>query len=125
MTKISSGLRTLFLINFVFAFLFGLLYLLIPATFMSWVGVSITDDLPYRLLGTAFVAFGVSSWLCYQAAEWEKVKIIVQAEIVLKVLGTLVCLYSLLLAGAPAALWINAIIFAGFAAAFVYFYTRK
>jgi hypothetical protein len=32
---------------------------------------------------------------------------------------------TVLFAGAPAALWINVIIMAGFAAAFIYFYSKK
>jgi hypothetical protein len=125
MTKISSGLKTLFLVHFIFALVFGLLYLFIPGIFLSLVGMSMKEDMPYRLIGAATLAFGASSWLCYQAAEWEKVKIIVMAEIAWTVLAALVSLYSLLFAGAPAGVWINVIIMAGFAAAFAYFSTRK
>ena len=125
MNKISSGLRTLFLVHFVFGLVFGLAFLLIPGIFMGWLGVSVPDIEPYRMIGAAVLAFTASSWYCYKAAEWDKVKIVVQAEIVWTVLATLVNLYGVLFAGAPAALWINVIIMAGFAAAFIYFYSKK
>jgi hypothetical protein len=125
MTKISSGLKTLFLVHFVVGLVFGLLYLFIPATFMGWVGMSVQDGFPYRVIGAAVLAFTASSWYCYKAAEWEKVKIVVLAEIVWTVLNVLVGLYGLIFAGQPAAEWINVIIMAGFAAAFIYFYYHK
>jgi hypothetical protein len=125
MTKISSGLRTLFLVHFVLGLIFGLLYLFIPGVFMGWLGVSLKDEFAYRTAGAAVLAFAVSSWLCYKAAEWERVKIVVLAEIVWAGLVALLSLYGLLFAGVAAAFWINVIIMAGFAAAFAYFYIRK
>ena len=125
MTKISSGLRTLFLVHFVVGLVFGLLYLLIPGIFMGWFGIPVPDDLPYRIIGAAILAFTASSWYCYKAAEWERVKIVVLAEIVWTVLNVLVGLYGLLFAGAPSAEWISAIMMAGFAVAFTYFYSKK
>jgi hypothetical protein len=125
MTKISSGLRTLFLVHFVCGLVFGLLYLFIPGIFMSWFGMPVQDELPYRVIGAAVLAFTASSWYCYKSPEWDKVKIVVLAEIVWTVLNVLVSLYGLIFAGAPAGEWANVIIMAGFAAAFIYFYYKK
>jgi hypothetical protein len=125
MNKISSGLKTLFLVHFVVGLVFGLTYLLIPKIFLGWFGVPVPDVLPYRTIGAAVLAFTASSWYCYKAAEWDKVKIVVQAEIVWTVLAALVGLYGLLFAGQPAAEWINVIIMAGFAVAFIYYYSKK
>jgi hypothetical protein len=125
MNKISSGLRTLFLVHFIVGLVFGLPLLLIPGIYMGWFGMSVPDVEPYRMVGAAILAFTASSWYSYKAAEWDRVKIVVQAEIVWTVLATLALLYGLLLAGQPAAEWINAIIMAGFAVAFVYFYSKK
>ena len=125
MNKISAGLKMLFLVHFALGLAFGLIYLLIPDTFLGLFGVTLTDSYPYRTIGAAVLAFSASSWYCYKAAEWEKVKIVVQAEIVWTVLVALVGLYGLLFLGQPAAYWINVIIMAGFAAAFIYFFTKK
>jgi len=125
MNKISSGLKTLFLVHFVVGLMFGLPLLLIPGIYMAWFGMFVPDVEPYRMVGAAILAFTASSWFCYLAAEWDKVKIVVQAEIVWTVLATLVLLYGLLFARLPTAEWINAIIMAGFAVAFIYFYSKK
>jgi len=60
--------------------------------------------------------------LAYRETIWDKVKIVVQMEIVWTVLGTLVALWGLLFAGFPTADWLNALVLGGFALAFTYFY---
>jgi hypothetical protein len=125
MTKISSGLKTLFLVHFAFGLVFGLIYLFIPGMFMSWFGMPVQDEFPYRIIGSAILALTASSWYCYQVAEWERVKIVVLAEIAWTVLNVIVGLYGVIFAGLPAGEWTNIIIMAGFAAAFIYFYFRK
>jgi hypothetical protein len=124
-TKISAGLKMLFLVHFVVGLVFGLLQLFIPETLYSWFGTSIPEAWPYRLVGAAILAFTASSWLCYQAAVWDKVKIVVQTEIVWAVLATLVILFGLFFEDLPTVDWINAVIMAGFAAAFIYYYIKK
>jgi xanthosine utilization system XapX-like protein len=123
--KISSGLKTLFLVHFIVGLVFGLANLFIPAMYMGWLGIQVTDQFPWRIIGAAILAFTASSWYCYTAAEWDKVKIVVIAEIVWTSLVVLVGLYGLLFAGQQVGFWINVIIMAGFAAAFAYFYTKK
>ena len=125
MTKISSGLRTLFLVHFVVGLVVGLLYLFIPAMFMGWFSMPVQDDFPYRIIGAAILAFSASSWYCYQVAEWERVKIVVLAEIVWTVLNVVIGLFGMFFAGLPATEWVNVLIMAGFAAAFIYFYGKK
>jgi hypothetical protein len=118
-------LKTLFLVHFIVGLIFGLCNLLIPAMFMGWFGIQVQDQFPWRTVGAAVLAFTASSWYCYQSAEWEKVKIVVLAEIVWTGLNVLVGLYGLVFVGMPATEWINVIIMAGFGAAFAYFYARK
>jgi hypothetical protein len=72
---------------------------------MGWSGVKLLDEIHYRLVGAAILAFSASSWYCYKAAEWERVKIVVLAEIVWTVLVAPVGLYGLIFAGQPAAFW--------------------
>ncbi|MCJ7623790.1 MAG: hypothetical protein MUO76_09825 [Anaerolineaceae bacterium] len=125
MNKISSGLKTLFLVHFIAGLVFGLAYLFIPGLFMGWFGVTLLDEFPYQLVGAAILTFTASSWYCYKAAEWDQVKIVVLAEIIWTSLVVLVGLYGLLFAGQPSPFWIIVIIMAGFAGAFAYFYSKK
>lgn len=124
-TQLSQGLKTTFLIHFVIALLFGLGFLLIPGVVGSIYGLNVQEPEIYRLLGGAMLGFAVSSWLSYQATGWESVRIVVVMELVWTVLGTLVMLYALLLAGFSMLGWLNAVILAAFAIAFGRFYFQK
>jgi len=123
--KLSEGLKTTFLVHFIVALIFGLGFLLIPITVGNLYGLKIQETEVWRLLGAAMLGFAASSWFAYKATHWESVRIVVLAEIVWTILGTLVMLYALLFAGFPALGWLNAIILAGFGAAFGWFYSRK
>jgi hypothetical protein len=124
-TQLSQGLKTTFLIHFIVALLYGLGFLLIPVPVGNIYGLNVQEPETYRLLGGAMSGLAVSSWLSYQATEWESVRIVVVMELVWTILGTLVMLYALLFTGFPVLGWINALILAAFAIAFGNFYFRK
>ena len=124
-TQLSQGLKTTFLIHFIVALLFGLGFLLIPVAVGSIYGLNVQEPDIYRLLGAAMLGFAVSSWLAYKETNWESVRIVVVMELVWTLLGTLVMLYALLIAGFPVLGWLNAVILAAFAIAFGRFYFQK
>jgi hypothetical protein len=124
MKKISSGLKTLFLVHFVVGLVVGLGYTLLPQTALGMLGVKVTDGLPWQMVGVAILAFTASSWFCYKETEWDKVKIVVLAEVFWTSLVVLVGLFGLLFGGQPSGLWINVILMAAFAGAFAYFYSK-
>jgi len=124
MKKISSGLKTLFLVHFIFGLLVGLGYTLLPEATLGLLGVKVVDAFPWQIVGVAILSFTASSWFCYKENEWDKVRIVVLAEIFWTSLVTLVGLFGLLFGGQPAGLWVNGIIMAGFAVAFGYFYSK-
>ena len=123
--QMSTGLKTTFLVHFFLGLIFGLIYLLMPEAWGKLVGWPIREIPPYRLIGAAMLGFAASSWLSYKATSWEKVKIVVQMEIVWTVLGALVMLWGLLFAAVPVIGWVNFVILGGFAAAFIVFYARS
>ncbi|HLE29917.1 MAG TPA: hypothetical protein VI793_17455 [Anaerolineales bacterium] len=122
--QVSRGLKTTFLVHFIVGGIFGLIYLLIPEAWGNLVAWPVKEPAIYRLIGAALLGFAASSWLAYRETAWEKVKIVVQMEIVWPILGTLVMLWGLIFAGLPAIGWLNAVILAGFAVAFSVFYAR-
>ena len=124
-TQLSQGLKTTFLIHFIVALLFGLGFLLIPVAVGNVYGLDVQEPDIYRLLGAAMLGFAVSSWLAYKETNWESVRIVVVMELVWTVLGTLVMLYALLIAGFPVLGWLNAVILATFAIVFGRFYFQK
>ncbi len=123
--QILPGLKTTFLVHAIVGAVFGLLYLLIPETWGNLVGWQIQEPVAYRLIGAAILGFAASSWLAFNEPTWGKVKIVVEMEVVWTVLGTLVLLWGLLLAGLPTIGWVNAVILGGFAVAFGFFYFRE
>lgn len=123
--KISQGLKITFLLHFFVSLIFGLAFLLLPGQAGSLYGMQVPQADIYRLLGAALLGYAASSWLSYQASNWENVRIVVFAEILWTLLGTLVMLYALLFSGFPALGWINALIFAAFCAAFSWFYFQR
>jgi hypothetical protein len=89
---------------------------------VSW---PIKEPAMYRLIGAALLGYTASSWWAYKETAWDKVKIVVQMEIVWAILGTLANVWGLLFAGLPVIVWVNAVILAAFAVAFGYFYFQK
>ena len=123
-TEMSTGLKATFLVHFVVAAVFGLVFLLSPDFFGSMVNWPIKDEAAYRLIGAAMLGYGASSWFAYRQTEWESVKIVVVAEIVWTTLGALVMLWGLLYANLPSFGWVTAILLAAFAVVFTIFYRR-
>jgi hypothetical protein len=122
--QIPYGLKITFLVHFVVAVIFGLVFLLIPEMFGGMMGAPIKEPSTFRLVGAALIAFAASSWFAYRETVWERVKIVVQMEIVWTVLGVLATLWGLMFEGLPAADWMNVLILGAFALAFTYFYSR-
>ncbi len=121
---ISSGLKTLFLVHFILALIFGLGYLFIPEEFLGLLAWKVQEPAVYRLLGAALLGFATTDWFCYKAVSWEQVKIVVLMELVWPTLGALVSLFGLLTNAFPPAGWINFVILAGFAIAFYVYYMQ-
>jgi hypothetical protein len=122
---IPYGLKITFLVHFVVAAVFGLVFLLVPEMFGGMMGALIREPSTFRLVGAALVAFAASSRFAYQQPFWENVKIVVQMEIVWTVLGVLAMLYGLIFEGLPSGDWMNVIILGAFAVAFIFFYSRR
>jgi hypothetical protein len=123
--QISTGLKVTFLVHFILGVIIGLLYLLVPEWWSNLSGWPTKDVTAERLIGAAFLGFTASSWWAYREAIVEKVKIVVKMEIVWTILASLVILWGLLFEGAPSAGWMNFIVMAAFAVAFIVFYPRE
>jgi hypothetical protein len=122
---ISSGLKYTFLIHFIVGLFFGLTYLLYPSLWTGMSGIAVEYDMTDRVIGAAVLGWSAMSWFCYRAGVVGRVKIVVLGEIVWTVLATLVILYALLLQGYPSFAWMNAVIMAAFAVAFIVFNPKE
>jgi hypothetical protein len=123
--SISSGLKTWFIVHMIVGAVFGVLFLLLPEMWGNLIGWPAKDPLIFRLFGAAIWGLTASSWFAYKETAWDKVKIVVQMEMVWLILGALVMLHGLFLGGAPAlGGWLYFVVLGGLAAGFSYFYSR-
>ena len=121
--QISTGLKATFLVHAILGTIFGLIYLLIPDMFGSWISWPAQELTLYRLVGAAILGFAASSWLAYRETAWENVRIVVLAEIVWTILGALAMAWGMVVLGLPAIGWVLVVILGGFAIAFSFFYS--
>ena len=120
-----TGLRTVFWIHIIVGLIFGLAFLLIPTQALELYGWPQPDPYFPRLVGAAILSFAASSWFALQANTWNRVKLIVQTEIVWTTLATLAMIWGLLSEQLPALTWVNVIVMAAFALAFTYYYMQE
>ena len=92
----SKILKYVFLVHFIVAIAFGLGYFFVPDALLDFFEWPVQDFYVVRVLGAAFIGIGASSILGYLTTSWDKVKIIVQMELVWLIFGILGGFWSLL-----------------------------
>ena len=117
-------LSTLFTINAIVAFLFGLAFVLIPELVLSLYGVTLSVNGIYisRLLGAAFLGFGVISWLVKNSSGSVELRAIVFALFLSEILGFFISLFYQLRGISNALGWTTVAIYLLLGAGFGYFY---
>jgi hypothetical protein len=120
--EISKILKIIFLIHFILGIIIGVIFLFIPEIYCDIVGFTVTDKGPFRLIGAASLALGGSSFLGYRSSDWEKVKILVQMELIWLISATGAMFFWLIFEGGPIAGWVIVGMFIGFLIAFLYAY---
>jgi len=123
--QISKGLKYTFLVHGILGLKVGLGDLLFPTMLESFYGAPVLDPGLYRVVGVAILAFTASSLLAYRETAWDRVKIVVQMEIVWTILAAVVIVALVFLEGRPVMELGNALVLGGFAVAFCYYYVRR
>jgi len=120
-------LSTLFVINAILALLFGLGFLLIPTTLVSFYGIQLDAAAVYvaRLLGAAYLGYAIISWLFQNSKAASEVRTFVLTLFVTESLAFVVSLVYQLQGLANALGWSTVVIFLLMAAGFGYFYWKK
>jgi hypothetical protein len=101
---------------------FGLLPFIIPGRFLLLVRWRPIDPMISQLLGAVLLAMALDDWLCYQAAEWEAVLVLLQVHICVSVLGAIGLLRHLVLVRTPAFAWAILVLCVAFAVGWIYFF---
>ena len=120
-------LSTLLVINAIIAFLFGLGFVLIPEIILALYGVTLTVNGIYisRLLGAAFLGYGVVSWLVRNSTGSAELRAIIFALFISEILGFFITLFYQLQGTANALGWTTVAIYLLLGAGFGYFYWKK
>jgi hypothetical protein len=127
--QISKPLKLTFLIHFFVSIFFGLIFLLMIEAYRDFIGWPYLDPVVGRLLGAAFVGMAASSLLAWRETEWEKVKIVVQLEMVWCAVGSIVMIASFFVFTVdPLPIfmtWFNIGLLLAFFVAFTWFYFQQ
>jgi len=85
--QIPNGLRTTYLIHFIWELIFGLAGTLAAKLVGDIAGYPVTDPVLSGLLGLAALTFALASWFAYRAARWEQISILTAAECFFNLVG--------------------------------------
>ena len=121
-------LNALFTITAVLSVLFGLGFVLMPATLLSYYGVTTMPEAGLfnsRLLGTAFLSFAIISWLVRNSSGSSELNAIVLAFAVGDIIGFVISLVYQLQGIANALGWSTVAIYLLLGLGFGYFVWKK
>ncbi len=122
--SVSSGLKTTLLLHALFAGILGVFYFAVPVRWGELVGWPPAQPLDHRVIGAAFLAFALASWLARGAGSWGEVRIVVAMHALFATLATLLLVWALLTADVPALGWVYVVIVGAFAVAFILAYRQ-
>lgn len=86
-SQIPSGLRTTYLVHFIWEAIFGLAGTLAAKSVGQIAGHPVTDVDVNMLLGVAALTFALASWFAFRARNWEQISILTAAESFFNVVG--------------------------------------
>ena len=120
-------LNVLLTVNTVVAGLFGLGFVLMPATLLSYYGVTMNEAGLFnsRLLGTAFLSFAIISWLVRNSSGSSELNAIVLAFAVGDIIGFVISLVYQLQGVVNALGWSTVAIYLLLGLGFGYFVWKK
>jgi hypothetical protein len=114
--------KTFLTISSIFAILYGLGFLLLPGPSIAFYGTEPESHLilVMRFFGSALLAFGVLEWFGRDFREWEAVRAVLIAVIILNAVGLLVTLGGIAEGLFNSTVWSSVILYAAFLAGAVY-----
>lgn len=129
-SQIPNGLRTTYLIHFIWEAIFGIAGTLAAKLVGQIAGHPVTDVDVNMLLGVAALTFALASWFAYRAKSWEQISILTAAESFFNVvggIGGIIAFFAPSLFGIsalpPVQLLVSVVLLL-FGAAFTFFYNR-
>ncbi len=122
--EIPKGLYWIFLVHFFVGAFFGVVYLIFAETLIGTIGWPYNDPVMTRLLGGALIALGTSSLLAWREKELDKVKLVVEMEMVWLVIAVVVSIWGAIVTGNWLA-WLSFGLFVAFLVGFGNYYFKS
>jgi len=82
-------LKYIFLIHFIVCMIFGISFFLSPEYITTLTAWPFLDPVAGRIIGAMFLGYGFASLFGYRATDWSEVKILVIADIVWCLFGSI------------------------------------
>ncbi len=100
MTEYGQLLRITFVIHIIIGLVFGIGYLLVPDLLYPMFGMTFADP-SARAFGAMIIALTVGSILALMTKEWDRVRILVEVELIFTLLGPIVMMYHMFVPPTP------------------------
>ncbi|MHA2020753.1 MAG: hypothetical protein ACW96N_03500 [Candidatus Thorarchaeota archaeon] len=89
-----SFLKYTFLIHIIIALVYGIMFLFLPMVYIDLVVWPFADLAAARMIGALFLGYGIAAFFGYKAETWEKVEILVLANLVWIILALFGLIWS-------------------------------
>ena len=120
-------LKTLFLANAVIILPSGLSFLIAPAYFMSFSGITLSSGGEYlvQLLGIAYIAISILCWMVKDAENSTALRAIVATSFFHSAVGSVVAVYAQVTGIVNSSGWVTVVLYVGLAVGYGYFLFKK
>ena len=123
--EISKGLKILFVLEFIVAYLYGITYLFFTELYISFVGWPFNDPIVGRMLGVSLMTFGTTSLIAAIRKNFPTAKLAVELQIFWHILALFVVIGGAIILNIMEDMWIFIVILTPFLIAFLFFYVKE
>jgi len=123
--EISKGLKILFILEFIIAYIYGITYLFFTEWYIEFVAWPYDDPIVGRMLGVSLMTFGTTSLIACLRKNWDTAKLAVELQIFWHILALFVVIGGAIILDLMEDIWIFVIILAPFLVAFLFFYIKE
>ncbi|MFX1489537.1 MAG: hypothetical protein ACFFBI_10340 [Promethearchaeota archaeon] len=123
--EISKGLKILFVLEFIVAYIYGITYLFLTEWYIAFVGWPFNDPIVGRMLGVSLMTFGTTSLIAVFRKDFHTAKLAVELQIFWHILALFVVIGGAIILNIMENMWIFIVILAPFLVAFLFFYIKE
>jgi len=120
--EISKGIKILFILEFIVAYIYGITYLFFTDQYIDFVDWPYDDPIVGRMLGVSLMTYGTCSIIAFFRKDWNTAKIVIELQIFWHILALGVVIGGAIILNLIEDMWIFIVILSPFLVAFLYFY---